>query len=275
MRFLVAHAAWREDRRASVERLVDDVWASSGKVTTCEVVASRGPEHAAIWARRLWERAAKLDEHVVILNDDVVLLPDFHARVERMIAAIPDEPISLHCTNPAVLPYAADGHAWVRAYHYTGPAVVLPPGAAADLCRFVYGLPWSLTSRANEDIIASMWAWDRQRPFWYALPSPVTHDTSVLSTLGYDNHPNRIPVALDGPEPDWCVTERWRVPFVELSWLTTPGLEYQRRVLRAGRHLCATCAWREGVVGRLSAGVMLCLPCLSELQDVAERGPEP
>ncbi len=236
-----------------------------------DVVCSEGREHAAIWARRVWEEAAAINrDHVCILNDDVILRPGFHEMLESMVHHVPDEPLSLHCTNPNAIPLAAEGHKWARAYHYTGPAVVLPPGAARSLCDFTYSLPWSFLSRVNEDNLANLWAWDRQRPFWYALPAPVTHDVSVPSTLGYDNHPNRVPVVLGPPEYDWSYDEE--PPFIELAWNTTAHLDNMRRVLRSGRHLCTVCIAREGVVGMHRDGPVLCHPCLSQFYGAALRG---
>jgi hypothetical protein len=161
----------------------------------------------------------------------------------------------------------------VRAYHCTGPAYILPPGAVEDLLSYVYTLPWSILSRYNEDIIASMWAYGRQKPFWYSLPAPLTHDTAVPSTLGYDNHPNRVPIAFGGPYPDPTIRDRLQVPFAELSWLPTAKLDHVRRALRDGFHICPLCTARKGVVGLEREGIMLCQPCINEVYGVALRGP--
>jgi hypothetical protein len=266
MRYLIAHAPHAPGRKESLARLLEpfkrEIYAAP------EVLASRGPEHASIWARRLWERAAEINDHVCLLNDDVSLAPDFEERIARAVQAVPDEPISLHCTNPAVM--AHPDAAWVRCYHYTGPAVILPPGAAASLLEFVYALPWSFLSRLNEDNIAMEWAWSRQRPFWYLLPSPVWHDTGVPSTLGYDHHPHRVPVVV-GPERDVTVKDPGSVPFVELDWCRTEGLDYRRNVLKAGRSLCFLCTGREGVVGDVKQGITLCTICLGNLTSTALR----
>lgn len=271
MLYLIAHAPWAPGRKASLARLLD-------QLPEAVVIASRGREHAAIWARRVWERAADYDGHacdmdpnpssrgMCILNDDVVLAPDFRAIVERAVKAQPLEPISLHCGNANV---AAIPGAWARCYHYSGPGVILPPGAAADLLEYVYGLPWSMLARMNEDNIGCAWAWDRQRPFWYLLPSPLTHDTTVRSTLGYDHHPHRVPVL--GPElPERDVTDL-TAPFVELEWCRTEALKYRRLVLQAGRKLCFLCVGREGVVG--TGDVVLCRECLAEMTSAALRSP--
>jgi hypothetical protein len=255
--YLIAHAPWAPGREASLARLRERLPPS------VVVLASRGPEHAAIWARRVWEKAARHDGPVCILNDDVRVDVD---AIERAHAAVPDEPLSLCANNPNVLQHP--GAPWIRCYHYSGPGVVLPKGAAADLLSFVYTLPWSVLSRMNEDNIAIEWAWSRQRPFWYPLPSPVSHDVSVPSTLGYDNHPHRDSVAL-GPARDFTVADKDAVPFVELSWADTRALRLRREILRAGSHICAFCVTREGVVG--NGAVMVCLSCLSGLTNTVAR----
>jgi hypothetical protein len=262
VRYLIAHAPWAPGRKAALSRLGEYL-----PEEDTEVIASRGPEHAAIWSRRIWERAARFDGHVCLLNDDVRPVLDFTERVERAIAAQPDEPISLHCSNPNVAPIKG---AWARCYHYSGPGVIFPPGAAADLLAFVYGLPWAVLSRLNEDNVANAWAWDRQRPFWYLLPSPLTHDTTVPSTLGYDDHPHRNPVLI-GEERDPTITDKNTVPFVELEWGDTRALNYRRHVLRAGRMLCSICLGRESIIG--GAAVSLCDVCLADLAGAAIKRP--
>jgi len=270
LRYLIAHAPWAPGRKQALSRLLEQL------PEGVEVIQSRGPEHAAIWSRRLWERAAEIGcacwshacaydhDHVVLLNDDVHVAADLDARLRRAVAAVPDECISLHCNNPNALPVTG---AWARCYHYSGPGVVLPPGAAAGLLDFVYSLSWSLLSRMNEDNVAAAWAWSRQRPFWYLLPSPVTHDPGVPSTLGYDAHPHRVPVT-DGPERDVTDTT---APFVEIDWCVTPGLRYRREVIRSGQHLCTFCVGRVGTVGSVEQGIMLCNACLAELTSAALR----
>lgn len=269
MRYLIAHAPHAPGRKASNERLVTDLEIGNGvSPYDLDVIESPGPEHAAIWARRVWEFADGFADHVCILNDDVTLAPNFVDRLERAVAAVPDECLSLHASNPNV---AAVTGAWARCYHYSGPAVVLPPGAARALLDYVYTLPWSLLSRANEDNIANEWAWSRQRPFWYLLPSPVTHDTSVPSTLGYDAHPYRVPVVgPDEPERDVTVTDRDAVPFVQLDWAHTSALAYRREVVRGGGTFCVFCGAVEGVCG--NAAAKSCIPCIAKLNAAALAG---
>jgi hypothetical protein len=97
----------------------------------------------------------------------------------------------------------------------------------------------------------------------------VTHDSSVPSTLGYDAHPNRVPVVA-GPPRDLAIANRDAVPFVELDWCLTAGLKYRHLVLRSGRQICTSCLGREGIVG--NQAVQFCAPCLGDLTSMALKG---
>lgn len=261
MKFAIAHAAWLPERRRSLARLREQF----GDVL---VSASLGPEHAAIWARRLWEGAARAfpTEHVCFLNDDVIPHPELARIVEAMVEAVPDEPLSLHTNVPG-----AEGVSgpWARCYWYTGPAVVLSPADLRSLLAWVYRTPWRFLSTRNEDNLGIHWAWERQRPFWCAIPAPVDHDTRVASTLGYDGHALRRPT-VPWPAPafaDAPLTDpaRWRVaeppPWLPNPWMPVERLEAIRRVLAEGEApLCDGCQERAASVGD-PAGVALCLRC--------------
>ena len=278
MKFAIAHAAWLPDRRRTLARLLEQL----GEDVL--VSASLGPEHAAIWARRLWEAAARTypDEHVCLLNDDVLVHPELRRIVEAMIEAAPAEPISLHTNAIGAAAEEMRGHHWARCYWYTGPAVVLSPADVRSLLAWVYRTPWSFLSRNNEDNCAIHWAWSEQRPFWLAIPAPVIHDTVTPSTLGYDGHPWRVPtVPWTAPEmagarltdPSW-----WRVesppPWIPNPWMPVERMEMVRRVLTEPQaHLCGGCQERQGVVG--DGGTSLCRRCLVVMYGAAcSRGQE-
>jgi len=272
VKFAIASAAWLPDRRRTLERLLDQL--GEGVL----VSVSAGPEHAAIWARRLWEGASRAfpDEHVCFLNDDVLVHPQLRRIVEAMIGAVPDEPLSLHTNILGAAAEEMKGHRWARCYWYTGPAVVLPPASLRSLLAWVYSTPWSLLSRINEDAAAIHWAWSEQRPFWCAIPAPVIHDTATPSTLGYDHHAWRVPtVPWTAPEmagaqltdPEW-----WRVeappPWLPNPWMPTEKLETVRRILAEPRaKLCSACQERQAVVG--GGELHLCHRCLLMLHGAA------
>jgi hypothetical protein len=276
VKIIVAHAAWIPERRESLRRLLGQL----GEDVT--VSASQGPEHASVWGRRAWEWAARQDEHVLLLNDDVLVHPELRRICEAMIEAVPDECLSLHTNVMGAAAEAMFGHHWCRCYWYTGPAVILPPARVKSLLAWIYRAPWAYLSRTNEDNAAIQWAWGEQRPFWCAIPAPVVHDTAVRSTLGYDDHAWRVPsvpwtahefAGARLTDPAW-----WRVesppPCVPNPWAPAEKLEHVRRVLTTrGAQLCALCQDRQGVVSVINhpKAPRLCLQCVTIAYTAAVR----
>lgn len=274
MKFAIAHARWLPDRRRTLSRLCEQL------NEDVLVSVSTGPEHASVWARRLWELAERTGEHVCLLNDDVLVHPELRRIVEAMIEAVPDEPLSLHTNVIGAAAAEMKGHHWARCYWYTGPAVVLSPEHVRSLLAWIYRTPWGFLSRNNEDNCAIHWAWERQRPFWCAIPAPVIHDTATASTLGYDNHPWRVPT-VPWSAPEWTgarLTDPawWRVeappPWLPNPWMPAEKLEHVRRVLaEPGEQLCAFCQERQGVVGATEhpRAPRLCHRCLMTMYTAA------
>lgn len=97
MRIIIPHCEWLYERKATLRRLLDQL---TDATESPIVLASKHREHASVWAGVAWDLASEFDDHVCILNDDVILHPEFLPIVEAMIAAVPDECISLHTNAP-------------------------------------------------------------------------------------------------------------------------------------------------------------------------------
>ena len=263
MKFAIAHAQWADGRSSTLKRLVDQLTEQGAKDIHVSVSGRR--EHAAIWATRLWEYCDFVQEHVVLLNDDVILHPQFVTICQAMVSAIPDESLSLHTNIPGADRAQKDGHHWVRSYWYTGPAVIVAPGHARKWLD--WPAPWALLSQINEDNRAIHAAWEEQRPFYCSVPAIVMHDTATKSTLGYDDMPNRVPTVPWNVETDDDLTdpETWRYkvepPHVVNYWMTPERLNAMRSIQKSGRPFCVMCSTLEGVVGN-KGGVSLCQRCI-------------
>lgn len=261
MKAVITNAGWAPERKATTERLLGQL---SG-VNTAVLVSERR-EHASIWARRMWEWAARQEDHVVCLNDDVLVHPDFVSACRAIIQAVPHEIVSLHTQAPQATELGHRGFHWARCYWLTGPAYILPPGAARALLD--YALPWHFISRVNEDNVAIHWAWDKQRPIWNTIPALAHHDVKTPSTLGYDNHPFRTPsVPFDMfPDADVKSVAYWKTtsdpPWIANPWMPPHKLDYMRRVFRAGRPMCFVCVEKEGEIQRSHDGPAICRRCL-------------
>lgn len=257
MKILIAHAAWLPERRRTLGRLLE-------QVPDAKVLSSKRQEHASVWARRAWEWCEGADDDVCILNDDVTVCPDFIAVLDAMVTSAPGKILSLHTSIPdAVLAQAS----WVRSYWLTGPAYVLPRGAAKQLLDYAARLPWLFVSRFNEDNLAIHYAWEKQEPFWSSIPAIVAHDTDTKSSLGYDNHPMRNASVPWTAYPDAKLTDPayWQrgaeqPRYLDNPWMKTEYLEAVRR----GLELKATCSgcWQRPAIVQTS-GIMLCGMCLS------------
>lgn len=269
--FLAASAAWLPERKKTLERLRAQI-ERTDRLIVCE---SPRRQHASVWATRLWEEAARHDEHVVCLNDDVMLHPRFQEIVRAMIESVPDEVLSLHTNMPGAPKVARDGHHWGRVYWPSGPCYVLPPGIARALLDFE--LPWRLVSSINEDERIIHFLWDRQRPAWCAIPAPVTHDISVPSSLGYDLHPNRVPTVpwRDFPFARLEDPAYWRTssdpPLIENPWCSVEKMTHVRRVLKVGGQLCAICLCEEAVFGQKD-GHAVCPACVFDAVEAFRPG---
>jgi hypothetical protein len=263
VRFLVAHCAWSQERYASVNRMLKEL----PEATTC---SSERPEHAYTWARRVWRFIADDDEATVLLNDDVLLHPEFAEICRAMVAALPGELISLHSNMPGAVEAAKSGHHWCRCYWYTGPGVIVPPAVAQELVEFWDNLPWGYATRVNEDVVAILRAWEKQHPIYCAIPAPLIHDTLTSSTLGYNEHANRTPTVPwteftpDGADlisPDyWAPTGN--EPFCENPWMPASKMETIRRALaEPGVNMCVMCISAPAAIGSNEVG--LCRNCLA------------
>ena len=265
MKILIATCAeWMPEREATLARLLE-------LVPGATVLASRRREHAAIWARRLWEAGEKTGEDVCYLNDDVTVPERFSEILDAMAAAVPGKCLALHTSVPEATKVPGR---WLRAYWPTGPGYVLTTAAHAPLLDYAADLPWQWHAVAghNEDRVMIHWAWERQEPFWSSIPAVVRHDVTTKSSLGYDHH------ALRSSCVDWARDEEpytseqmidpafWRdgaeaPPFVENPWCQTPQLDAMRRGL-AHPGVCNICWTRPGIMNR--GGINQCGNCLHE-----------
>ena len=263
MKILIAHAAWLPERKETLARLMRELEGAD-----VEVLSSRRPEHAAIWARRVWERAEDVKGPVCILNDDVFTCPEFVKVVDAVVEAAPARAISLHTSVPQA---ATTSGRWIRSYWYTGPGVILPEGRATELLEFWASLPWAFNATAghNEDVVAIHESWARQEPFWSTIPALVKHDVHTKSSLGYDQAKLRSSCVPWESFPDARLTDPvwWAEgveapPFVENPWLTTQKLNAMRKFIQTdGGRSCQIC-WGASTLVALN-GVTFCGGCLA------------
>lgn len=224
MRVLLAHAAWDPPRAAAFEGrfcAIDDAFVGIGALGV-ELYRSSVPEHANVWATRLWRCIAdgqnrSEDETCVLLNDDVDVHPDILQHVETLSRLLPGEILSLHGQFPAL---RAKGARLVQCFWPSGPAYTLTPKLARDLLSFIDLRPGLFRGSVNEDEIMSHWFFARGRGAICTIPALVRHDTSLPSTLGYDHHAMRkAAVDWEDVPPAWSEADTRDIPLIPVPWL--------------------------------------------------------
>lgn len=283
--YVATAAQWDERRRVPLNRLCQQIAAQLAapgcrqegvEEIFLSVVHSPVKEHAREWSRRLYRAALDRQcSHPVLLNDDIVLHERFVEMVQAMLRAVPDQVISLHSSCAIPKGY---GGAWLRSYNLSGPGYIYPRADLQDLVLFTEAMPEHSTAwrTHNEDGVAALHAWARQKPIWQTIPALVEHDTDVPSTLGYDNHPMRR------ADNGWrtksaetlermTTTEHWTVtdppPMVPHPWFHESAMKAQVRALREGADhmVCVFCKERDGTHESGKTGAKLCDTCAEQV----------
>lgn len=228
----IAHAAWAEDRKAPLDRLLEQLDAQGAKPL---LFASTHREHASVWwiriLRELAQDARQGPDAWIVLNDDVDVSPKLLEHVAAMLVHLPDEILSLHTQLPAAKSLAELGANYLRSYWASGPGYVLPRGTPKKILEWYAQMPRIQRESWNEDGWLNLFSYMRRRPIWHSIPALVQHRTEVRSTLGYDDHTLRTATV------DWrdmaAILEHkgkrwWRpeapAPFLENPWMTTDQL---------------------------------------------------
>ncbi len=242
--YAIAHCQWDERRHATLRRLIQ---ALPG---TGMLFDSREPEHANVWAKRVWSVVATWDSAhpdtggTVILNDDVIPHPELLSFVAQLCELLPGRFLSLHCQFPQIEQAAFMGTRLARCYWPSGPAMFFPRGFARKLLDWLETVPpqW-FAGDVNEDGAIASFLWSQQTPAFCSIPALVRHDTTVPSTLGYDGHPNRTsPVDWETyPVRPWTSDDVESAPHIDVPWLGKDGLRHLGDALRGVYPLCGLC----------------------------------
>lgn len=189
MRFSLAvpHTPWIPAREESVRRVMPILaTANTGALFT---------ERAANWqwSRDLWRWSAdqRLD-YCVQLQDDVIPHPRFWDIV-RAMCSTGREAYGLHAGHPAGPALAAQGGRWYRTRAWVvGVGYILRGDVMRDLADY-RDAHEDEAKRYNEDDFIGRFLQARGIDVWHPMPSPIDHDTSVLSTYANDGHALRRP----------------------------------------------------------------------------------
>lgn len=266
----VAHAAFLPERKFTLERLLGQLDAQK-----CKPIVHRSEtrEHACVWATRMYTLAAASGADAEIyLNDDVEVAPCLIEAVREMISQSTSRMLSLHAVHPMAASLAQAGQRWLKTYHVTGPAYVFRKGVCREALAYYAETPKTWNQRVNEDNVLIQLAFRHREPIWNSIPALVVHDSSIPSSLGYDNHPGRVtPVPWRDPLFEGIdLRAGWEapaeVPYLETHWTSTRTLLAEEVCVNLGvdPQTCWWCLQRPAFMGSDKSGARLCAKCLHD-----------
>jgi hypothetical protein len=135
--------------------------------------------------------------HVLVLQDDVVVSPNFVAALGRIAYATDGDPVSFFLARlPAgaasqVYEALKNGTRYVRAQpgdkFFPALGILWPVAAIREFFSWLDSgvkLPGYPNQPCSDDAIFGEWIRRIQRPAWYTVPSLVDHPDEVKSTIG-------------------------------------------------------------------------------------------
>lgn len=228
----IPHAAHKSERRASLERLLEQLEGGAGRL---HVFGDR--EHYTAWSKKVWGFLETSEcTYGLQLQDDTIVAPNFWRVLRAMLAIVPDEVICLESAHPAAPLYHLEGRRWFTTSDMLiGNAYVAPRDVYRDfrIWRETRLKPGALET-ITEDTLFGLYCLVTGRKIWCPVPTIVDHDLAVPSTCGNDAHPNRRPrIRWDNAGVDvhelehpsfWCEND---VPHVGRGYGLTPQVAMQ------------------------------------------------
>ncbi|MEU7581326.1 hypothetical protein AB0B50_27405 [Streptomyces sp. NPDC041068] len=174
-------------------------------------------------ARLAWRSVAPGATHHLVLQDDLVLVPDFATRVREAVAARPEDPLSLFVewgsrTATTVRIAAAHGLAWAPVVDDYIPcaALVMPADVARGFDAFAAA---ESTESDPDDVVLLEYLARSGLTTWAAVANLAQHDAveSLVgnTTMGLRRSVNFSPLPTPGPALGNALTSVPAVPYYD------------------------------------------------------------
>jgi hypothetical protein len=204
----IPHTPWIPERVLSLTRLVDALSPAPPVMVARRVFGESEPNWS--WAGKLWTWATETNAtHLLQLQDDVVVGPEFWQALSAMVEAVPDQVIGLETVHPFAESLYRSGGTWLTTRDgLIGVGYVFPVGLLREFLRWrAETLRPNAVQQANEDQLIGIWTAATRRRVWHPVPTIIDHDTEISSTYGNDAHTHRRPVVTTVRGADWYA--RW------------------------------------------------------------------
>jgi hypothetical protein len=263
-------AGWIPERAQSLARLKEQLGIETWAMDPLSMPAQEGlanyrefreQESNRIWPTRMWRWGIETGaSHLLQLQDDVEVSPNFWLVLRAMIEAQPDRLIGLHANHPLAPVQFRAGRRWYRDRWLTGPAYVFPTVLLRRFLAWCAANP-ELVESHNEDSLICRWCAELEIDVWHPVPTITDVDQSVPSTYGNDGH------------YEWSMHRRplvtWR-DATTLQALESPAwwacTEESAPLLPGpGTQGCWFCTYHEGKITSPKTGARICVHCVGAI----------
>lgn len=190
----IPHTPWIPERVESLKRLREQLASPRHeffmKTRMYSEFSEKEPNWS--WSKKLWDWGLETEAtHLLQLQDDVQVAPNFWDALNAMIANVPDGVIGLQGAHPKFRTISNDGHRWAVSNAWmVGVGYVIPRSKLKELIQFRDVYEEAALKTNEDDFIANFMATKRYS-VWHPIPTIVDHDTDVKSTYGNDKHLHR------------------------------------------------------------------------------------
>ena len=192
----IPHTPWVEARVATYDALRASL-GTSGYVA-CRTFEDRAANHE--WSETLWKWGVNSGgTHLLQLQDDVEVCPDFWLVLRALVTAFPDHVIGLH--SPKVpMPPPPGANVYTTSDGLIGTGYVVPVSILQDFLEWRSRVSPEGVENLGEDTLLGLYCYDRGLSIVHPSPSFIRHNVNLPSTYGNDEHEGRkprYPVAFD------------------------------------------------------------------------------
>lgn len=259
----IPHTPWVPERVESIGRLLTALDHTSHEDVCVDVHCFSDRESNRVWSQKLFRWA--LDtcaSHLLQLQDDAIVAPQFWPVLHAMIEAQPGRIIGLEATHPLVPVQHRAGRRWYRDHWLIGVGYVFPRPLLAQFVAWCRDNP-ERVANTNEDSLISEWSRESKIDIWHPIPTIIDHDIGVPSTYGNDGH------------HEWSM---YRRPLVTWREVDTPALatpDYWRctedgapKLPGPGTQGCWFCGTEEGKITSQVTGARIGPQCIAQILGV-------
>src|SRR6516162_1980283 len=194
----ISHCPWRPDRSLimqSIRKSLGVEKSTSARFQQGEVagpyreIIDRAPNH--VWSRIMWRwGAAQSVTHVVYLQDDLRIAPNFWQVVREMVCAVPRRVIGLISNHPLSYKALEAGHAWYRICETLGSGYIVPTVLMGVFLEWESRQSES-TKRECEDFVLTRWQYETGRRSWCPIPTVIQTIDGIATTDPRVSYPYR------------------------------------------------------------------------------------